>query len=144
MADQSGGIIWVREGDQVLGLIIRSDYSSEGTEFITPDSYKQQVGFIVYPRGGVIEPHVHNELERELVGTSEVLVVRKGHCWVDFYLDDKSFHSSYELKCGDILVLVSGGHGFRMIEPTVFLEVKQGPYIGEHEKERFEGKAERV
>ena len=137
MAEQMAGINWIKHEEQVLGLIISNDYQPQTTEFITPDSYKQQVGFIVYPQDGVIQPHVHNKLERKLLGTSEVLLVRKGHCHVDFYLDDKSLHSSHELQSGDILVLVSGGHGFRMIEPSVFIEVKQGPYIGEHEKERF-------
>ena len=33
-------------------------------------------------------------------------------------------------RSGDVLMLISGGHGFRMIENTVFLEVKRGPYIG--------------
>ena len=32
---------------------------------------------------------------------------------------------------------VGGGHGFRMIEDTVLFEIKQGPYGGPAEKERF-------
>jgi hypothetical protein len=35
------------------------------------------------------------------------------------------------------MLMVAGGHGFRMLEDTVILEVKQGPYTGEDEKERF-------
>jgi len=31
--------------------------------------------------------------------------------------------------------LVGGGHGFRMQEDTVLLEIKQGPYLGLGEKE---------
>ncbi len=42
------------------------------------------------------------------------------------------------MSTGDILVLVSGGHGFRMLEDTVLMEVKQGPYTGLKEKERFD------
>ncbi len=131
------GIEWIKHGEDVLGLIIPSDYDPSASEFITPDSYKQQVGFIVYPKDGAIVPHIHHEMERCLHGTSEVLLVRHGHCWVDFYLGDKSPFCSRELKTGDVLVLVSGGHGFRMIEDTSFLEIKQGPYVGEQEKERF-------
>lgn len=133
-------IEWIRNSEEVLGIIIPGDYDPQQSEFITPDSYKQQIGFIVYPQDGVIVPHIHHEMERNLHGTSEVLLVRHGHCWVDFYLQDKSFYCSRELKTGDILALISGGHGFRMIEHTVFLEVKQGPYIGTQEKERFDGK----
>ena len=131
------GIEWIINGEQVLGLIITADYEPDQSEFITPSTYKQQVGFIVYPSKGKIVPHVHHEMERNLRGTSEVLLVRRGSCWVDFYLNDKTPYSSHKLNVGDVLVLVSGGHGFRMEEDTVFMEVKQGPYIGEHEKERF-------
>lgn len=131
------GIEWIKNGEQVLGIIITNDYEPVKSQFITPDNYKQQVGFIVYPKGGIIDPHLHHELSRELLGTSEVLFLKKGHCWVDFYLEDKNLFCSRELQKGDLLLLVSGGHGFRMIEDTIFLEIKQGPYIGEHEKERF-------
>lgn len=130
-------IEWIRHGEQALGIIIPGDYKPVSSEFITPDTYKQQVGFIVYPKDGAITPHLHKEVHRNLRGMSEVLFVRSGHCWVDFYLDDKTLHGSRELKAGDVLVLISGGHGFRMIEDTTFLEVKQGPYVGSHEKERF-------
>jgi hypothetical protein len=33
--------------------------------------------------------------------------------------------------------MVGGGHGFRMLENTVLLEVKQGPYTGIDEKRLF-------
>jgi hypothetical protein len=45
--------------------------------------------------------------------------------------------ASRELRSGDITLMVGGGHGFRMQEDTVFLEVKQGPYTGIDEKECF-------
>jgi hypothetical protein len=35
-------------------------------------------------------------------------------------------------------LLAFGGHGFEMIEPTEIIEVKQGPYIGEGDKTRFD------
>ena len=134
------GIEWIKHNEQVLGLIIPAQYEPSETEFITPDSYKQQLGFIVYPKDGTIVPHIHQDLERNLHGTTEVLLVRHGRCHVDFYLSDESPLCSRQLNTGDVLVLVSGGHGFRMIEETTFLEIKQGPYIGAQEKERFDAK----
>jgi len=80
---------------------------------------------------------VHKRLERRLVGTSEVLIVRKGRCLMDVYNDDRALVATRELATGDIMLMVGGGHGFRMLEDTVLLEVKQGPYIGVDEKERF-------
>jgi hypothetical protein len=128
---------WIKFNKQVLALIVPAEYNPDASEFITPDTYNQQIGFIVYPIDGEIVPHIHEAIERSIKGTSEVLLIRNGHCWVDFYLDDESFYCSRELKTGDILGLYSGGHGFRMIEKTTFIEVKQGPYSGKQEKQRF-------
>lgn len=122
---------------QTLAYVIPHSFRPEKTTFLTPDEFKQQVGFIVYPAGGEVKRHVHKPLERQLVGTSEVLVVQKGACRMDVYSQDKQFVASRDLVAGDIVIMVGGGHGFHMSEDTVFLEVKQGPYTGVDEKERF-------
>ncbi len=122
---------------ELLAIIIRGSYMPAKTEFITPDTFKQQVGFIVYDKDRDIEPHIHNEMPRSLKGTSEVLILKKGRARVDFYSQKKEYTESRELYPGDTLVLVSGGHGFHFYEHGVFLEIKQGPYIGPQEKKRF-------
>jgi hypothetical protein len=123
--------------EQCLAYIIRASFLPERTTFLTPPDYKQQVGYIVYPAGGEIQRHVHRPLERHLVGTSEVLLVRQGCCEVDIYNNDRQLVATRELREGDIMLMVGGGHGFRMIDDTVLIEVKQGPYTGIDEKERF-------
>jgi mannose-6-phosphate isomerase-like protein (cupin superfamily) len=120
-----------------LAYIIRAGFLPDKTTFLTPSDYKQQVGYIVYPAGGKIQRHVHRSLERHIVGTSEVLVVIRGRCEIDIYNDNRELVATRELYKGDIMLMVGGGHGFRMLEDTVFLEVKQGPYVGIDEKERF-------
>ena len=120
-----------------LAYIIRSQLNPAQTTFVTPPQFKQQVGFVVYSAGGEIQRHVHRPLERHLVGTSEVLIVRRGRCEIDIYNNERELVATRELCQGDIMLMVDGGHGFRMIEDTVFLEVKQGPYTGIDEKERF-------
>jgi mannose-6-phosphate isomerase-like protein (cupin superfamily) len=127
-------IIWQ---DVPLAYIIRSEMNPIETTFLTPPEFKQQVGFVVYPAGGKIQRHVHRSLERHLVGTSEVLIVRRGRCEIDIYNNERELVATRQLHQGDIMLMVDGGHGFRMIEDTVFLEVKQGPYTGLEEKERF-------
>lgn len=122
---------------QALAYVIRAELQPDKTTFLTPSDFKQQVGFVVYPKDGVIARHVHRPLERHLIGTSEVLVVRRGRCEIDVYSADRELVATRELKTGDIMLMVGGGHGFRMLEDTVFLEVKQGPYTGIDEKERF-------
>ena len=120
-----------------LAYIIRREVEPSRTRFITPPEFKQQVGYIVYPAGGEVPRHLHRDIERQLIGTSEVLIVRRGRCEMDIYNDARQLVATRELREGDIALMIAGGHGFRMQEDTVFLEVKQGPYTGLEEKERF-------
>ena len=76
-------------------------------------------------------------IERHSVGTSEVLVIKSGRCLIDIYDDGQQLIATRELCVGDVVLMVAGGHGFRMVEDTVLLEIKQGPYTGLDEKERF-------
>ena len=133
----SGLVERIYWGETCLAYIIRGSFLPDETTFLTPPDYKQQVGYIVYPVGGEIQRHVHRPLERHLIGTSEVLVVKKGRCEIDIYNDERVLVATRELREGDIMLMVGGGHGFRMLEDTVFLEIKQGPYTGVDEKERF-------
>jgi hypothetical protein len=120
-----------------LAYIIRSELIPDKTTFLTPPDFKLQVGFVSYPANGEIPPHSHVPIERHLLGTSEVLVLKKGRCLVDLYNSERVLVDTKELRTGDVLLIVGGGHGFRMCEDTVFLEIKQGPYLGQEEKERF-------
>ena len=123
--------------DKPLAYIIRAELDPSRTTFLTPPEFKQQVGYVVYPAGGEVKRHLHRNLERHLVGTSEVLLLRRGRCEIDIYNDERELVATRELREGDITLMVGGGHGFRMQEDTVFLEIKQGPYTGMDEKERF-------
>lgn len=123
--------------DQHIATIIRRDYLPEKTTFVSPDGYYQQLGFVVYPKDGVVARHAHLPIQRHLVGTPETLMIRRGKAAVELYALDKSLIGTWILEEGDIIQLVAGGHSFKCLEDTVFLEIKQGPYTGLQEKERF-------
>ncbi len=116
-------------------IIVRTGFNPEGIQFVTPDDYSQQLGFMRRPAGHVIQPHVHLQVDRKASFTQEVLYVRKGRVRVDFYRDDESYVESREISDGDVILLSSGGHGFEMIEDSEMIEVKQGPYMDD--KRRF-------
>lgn len=124
---------------QLIAIIIPANYHAEGITFFTPDDFSQQLAYMNRPEGYSIEPHVHRRVERAIHYTLETLFVRKGKVKVDLYTNDKVFLESTIVESGDILLLASGGHGFTMIEPTEMIEVKQGPYVNEMDKERFKG-----
>ena len=129
----------IKKKNRILAIIIRNNYVCEGVDFITPSEYSQQVAYMHHLTGKVIDAHIHNLVHRNVVLTQEVLFVKKGILRVDFYDEYEDYLESRNLYAGDIILLVSGGHGFRVLEEVEMIEVKQGPYAGEQDKKRFAG-----
>lgn len=127
----------IKYNDTVLAIIVRNDYNGEGIHFFTPPEYSQQLAYMHHPEGHEIMPHVHNAVSREVKYTNEVLIIKKGMLECDFYTEDQKYLESRTLNAGDIILLISGGHGFKCMDDTVFFEIKQGPYAGENDKTRF-------
>lgn len=123
--------------DELLACIVRAEAEARETIFLTPPSHIAQLGFIVRPAGGVIPTHVHLPIERHILGTFEVLLVKKGRCEVDIYSPRRELVATRELRVGDVLLITEGAHGYRMLEDTIFLEIKQGPYNGQGEKKQY-------
>lgn len=125
-------------GEVVLAIIIRADFRKDGIAFFTPNDFSQQLAYMNRPTGHSITPHVHNKVQREVFFTQEVLFVRSGRMQVDLYDEQREYVCSRELQGGDVILLAGGGHGFKMLEPTEMIEVKQGPYSGGLDKTRFD------
>lgn len=125
--------------NQILAIVVKHDYSNKGITFFTPNDFSQQLAYMNHPKGKTIQPHIHNEVKREVLYTKEVLFIKKGKIRTDFYTDNREYICSRILESGDIILLATGGHGFEMIEDTEMFEVKQGPYAGENDKTRFDG-----
>lgn len=128
----------IKQGNKVIAVIIKATYSNKGIEFFSPNYYSQQLGYMSRPEGYVIAPHVHNEVPRCVAYTKETIFIKKGKVRVDFYDDDKVYLESKILQTGDVILLAFGGHGFKMLEATEMIEVKQGPYVENKDKVHFE------
>lgn len=120
---------------QVAAIIVRNEFRPDGIQFVTPDDFSQQLGYMRRPSGYRIQPHIHLHVDRKATLTQEVLYVRRGRVRVDFYREDESYVDSREIATGDVILLSRGGHGFEMLEETELIEVKQGPYLDD--KRRF-------
>jgi len=129
---------YVKHKDKTLSMIIRNSYSKDGIEFFSPKDYPQQVGYMKRPKGYVIKPHIHYQIPRTISTLQEVLFIKKGKVRVDFYDDNKNYLVSKILSKGDIIFLIECGHGFFMMEESEIIEVKQGPYLEEKDKEKFD------
>ena len=124
------------QGD-VVAIIVRKDFEKDGIHFFTPNDYSQQLAYMSHPTGKEIQPHLHKKLQREVHYTQETLFIRKGKLQVDFYSDDQQYLESRVLEGGDVILLIKGGHGFKVLENLEMFEVKQGPYAGDEDKIKF-------
>lgn len=121
----------------VLSTIIRREFRRIGIEFFTSNDDSQQLGYMNRPEDYIIPPHSHNLVPREVHYTQEVLFIKSGKVRVDFYSKEQEYITSRILNQGDVILLADGGHGFKMLEQSEIIEVKQGPYCGEMDKVRF-------
>jgi mannose-6-phosphate isomerase-like protein (cupin superfamily) len=118
----------------LYAVIVRRNFDRPGIHFFTPGNFSQQLGFMAHPAGHRIKAHVHREVQRDVLRTQEVLLLRKGRLRVDFYSGSGDPVDSRVLEAGDVILLASGGHGFEVLEACEMIEVKQGPYLGDQDK----------
>jgi mannose-6-phosphate isomerase-like protein (cupin superfamily) len=123
--------------NDTFAIIVRKDFNNTGINFFTPNDYSQQLAYMSHPVGKEIQPHIHKKVQREVNYTQETLFIRKGKLQVDFYTDEQEFLESRILQSGDVILLIKGGHGFKVLEDLEMFEVKQGPYAGDEDKIKF-------
>ena len=128
---------YIKQNNKILSIIIRTKFQKDGIEFFTPDSFSQQLAYMKRDFNYSIDPHVHKIVKRDIDITQEVLYIKSGKVRVDFYDNEKCYMESKILVKGDVILLADGGHGFKMLESSEIIEVKQGPYAGDMDKERF-------
>ncbi len=133
----SGHVECILWNGEPLCYIVGRGLNPRQTTFVTPPEASLQVGFILRDAGEEIPRHTHRPVERTIRTTAEVLFVQRGRCRFDLYSDDHQHVATRELREGDLVVIVGGGHGFHILEDTTLLEIKQGPYVADGDKERF-------
>jgi len=125
--------------NKLYALIIKETHQSKkGISFFTKNNANQQIGFMNHPKNYVIKPHKHQKRETKISITSEVIILQKGKLRVDFYDTKKKYLFSIVVKKNQIIMLVHGGHGFKVLEPVKMLEIKQGPYLNNKDKIKFD------
>ena len=123
----------------MLALIVRGKYrNKKGITFFTPNESTQQFGYMKHKKNYVIKPHLHKKRVTKISYTTEVILLLKGIIRVDFYNSIKKYLFSKILKPKDIIMLVKGGHGFKVLKEVEMIEIKQGPYSLSKDKIKFE------
>jgi hypothetical protein len=123
----------------IVAIIVHRDYQVQGIEFLSPNDFSLQLGYMTRPAGYRVVPHTHHPVERRTVGTQEVLVVKSGRIRITFYSFEQVYLESRELSGGDVILLAGAGHGIDVLEETTIVEVKNGPFLEGADKGRFEG-----
>lgn len=132
----------IESNGRIAAVIVTAEFREPGIHFFTPSGLSQQLAFMRHPAGRTIDPHVHNPVRRTIQYTQEVLLIKRGKLRVDFYDDAQAYLESRILKAGDVILLATAGHGFKVLEEVEMIEVKQGPYAGDQDKTRFSGVSE--
>lgn len=128
----------IKIGEEVCALIVKHDFKSTGIEFFTKQSDTLQLGYMNRAQGYKIQPHIHKPVKRVIEYTNEVLFIKSGKVKINFYDNERKYHSSSIVTSGDVILLSACGHGFEMLEDSEIIEAKQGPYAGENDKIRFD------
>ncbi len=129
----------VEYNNERLAYIIRKSIKVDGKKFFgSPDDFLQ-IGYMNLKKGEILKPHIHKQQKKIITKNQEVLYIVSGKMKVTFYNRIPQKINEAILTDGDLIVLLSGGHGFEFLEETKMIEVKQGPYtVRDNDKEILE------
>lgn len=119
----------------LIAIILPEHTDTKGATFFTPPDFSQQVGLLRHSKGVKVKPHAHKLVKRKIEITQEVLHIKKGRIAVFLYDEKKKYLATRILRKGDTILLAGGGHGIEVLQNSLILEVKQGPYAGVDDKE---------
>ena len=118
-----------------IASIVTPTLSSEGLSFLTDDENFIQVGIWNYKKGRRLETHFHNTFSREAMKTNESVYVVEGKIKCNLYFENGDFISSHIINKGEMIIQFNGAHEYFIVEDSVVIENKNGPYFGP-EKDR--------
>ena len=134
-------IIEIRNKNILYALIIKKKrrFIKRGVDFLTKDQDLLQLGFINHKKNHHIKSHIHLKKPRIINYCTEVLLIEKGKVKIKFFDNNNSdIKKDKILNKGDIIILFQGGHGFKILEKTQIIEIKQGPYVEGKDKKIIE------
>lgn len=129
----------VKKDNEVLARLVKAEDWNEGLGFYSNDKEVIQVGTWQYNSGKELMKHIHNEVDRTITRTNEVLYVVSGKVKAFIYDLEEILVEELMVDTGDTLILLDCGHGYEiMADNTKVIEIKNGPYLGaETDRRRF-------
>ncbi len=128
----------IKDGNKLIAKVFKySTKKFKGIKFFTPSNLSFQVGLMSHPSKHKIHPHFHLNRKKIIKYMSEFLIIFKGKLKVNFFNKKKKKFKSIILKKRDMILLITGSHGFEVLEKVEMIEVKQGPFSNKKDKIRF-------
>ena len=109
----------------------------KGIKFFTPNIDNFQIGLMSHRKNHIIYPHLHINKKKVIKNMSEFLILFSGKLKVFFYNKKKILTKSIILNKKDMILLIKGAHGFKVLEKVEMLEIKQGPFLENKDKIRL-------
>lgn len=118
-------------GKKTVAIVCTQSVRVQGIKFLSKPKFSLQVGLMEHPAGKVIRDHRHNlEKSYQINTAQEFLYVESGKVEVHLFTEKWKPVEDLILGAGDFILIVSGGHGFNILEDARMIEVKQGPFPG--------------
>ena len=129
----------IEQGNVVLARLIKAEDWNDGLGFYSKENEVIQVGTWHYNTGKELLKHIHNEVDRVITRTNEVLFIVSGSVKAFIYNLEGQLVEELIVNQGDTLILLNCGHGYEILsDKTKVLEIKNGPYLGaEIDRKRF-------
>jgi hypothetical protein len=84
-----------------------------------------------------IQRNFHPKQERKIQSTTEILIVTEGILEVNFFDLQGNLKWSGNVQPISVVALIAGGHSFKSISDSKFIEIKQGPYDSSKDKVHY-------
>jgi len=103
---------------------------NEGLTFVSEENEFIQVGIWNYKPKKILPAHFHREYKREATRTCESVYVVEGKIRCNLYTKSGNFIDSFILKKNEMAIQLYGVHEYEIIEKSIVIENKNGPYFG--------------
>lgn len=131
-------IEYVKDGNELLAIILRNNYDKRGLNFITDEDHSFQVGIHNVKKGTRYKAHITKPFKNLTnLNANKVYYVVDGKIGVDLYNNDEEKISYVNLNKGDLILFINGGHGLDILDKSKVVEIKQGPYRGQDQDKKF-------
>ena len=137
LSERMGGVELVKDGEDILAVVLRASFNKEGLSFLTPNEFPLQMGVHIRKKGFKVKPHTHIDIfELKNITAQEIFYLQKGIIKVTVFNKQDKPHSTLIVKEGDT-ILLEGGHSMEWLEDGKMIEFKQGPYRGAEKEKRY-------